>query len=230
MTMTETFTDRDREQMDALGISLEEARRQLALFESPPEPIRLDRPARLHDGIVRLSERRREELTARFEDAMLDGVVGKFVPASGAATRMFKGLTGTLHGETEEGEVTRRFFAELDRFPFRDALAAACKHQGFDLGRARDEGEWGKVLEVLLEPDGLGYADLPKGLIPFHRYPDGSRTPFEEHLVEAASYGRDAAGVCRLHFTVAPEHEERSGSSWRPSPQATGSASTPASR
>jgi len=122
----------------------------------------------------------------------------------------------------------RAVFAQLPRFAFFGELATAAEAAGLRLdsgaggtGRsvlaagaagtvaaAHDRGEQRTILRLLLTAEGLGFAERPKGLIPFHRYPgEGARTPFEEHLVEAAGYARDAAGVCRLHFSVSPQHD-----------------------
>lgn len=225
-TAASQFTAADSEQMSSLGISPEEAERQLALFRDPPAPVRLDRPATVGDGIVRLSDDEAGRLEERAAVAAEAGEMAKFVPASGAASRMFRRLEAAQRRESrdrrslvraaEEGdepaEAALRFLERLDDFAFGDDLAAALERAGRDLRELRRRGEVGTILDHLLgeaEGHGLGYAPAPKGLIPFHRYPDGSRrTAFEEHLVEAADHVRDARDVCRLHFTVAPEHRE----------------------
>ena len=208
-----TFTDEDVQQMRALGISPDEARRQLELFQNPPEPVRLDRPARVGDGIVRLPEDSHGALIQRFERAQGEGRISKLVPASGAATRMFRDLTSYMVGETDESEAVDRFFDRLEDFPFHAELARVYEEiEGEPLDEAVPRGsrkDRVRILRILLTDEGLGYADMPKGLIPFHRYPTGSATPFEEHLVEASAYARDQNKMARLHFTVAPEHEER---------------------
>jgi len=94
----------------------------------------------------------------------------------------------------------------LPRFAFFERLVTAAGNLGFDVQNIPSGADLRPLLRVLLGPGGLGYASLPKGLLAFHRYEDGVRTPFEEHLVEAARYGRDARGLCRLHFTVSEEH------------------------
>jgi hypothetical protein len=86
-------------------------------------------------------------------------------------------------------------------------LAETIAKRGADLDDLARRGVIGPILAALLDPDGLALAALPKVLLPFHRYPDGSRTAFEEHVLEAAAYARAAAGTVRLHFTVSPEHE-----------------------
>jgi len=225
-TASSPFTAADLEQMSSLGIPPEEAERQLGLFRDPPAPVRLDRPATVGDGIVQLGEEEAGRLEERAAEAAEGGALAKFVPASGAASRMFRGLEAAQRREArdrrslaraaEEGdgpaEAALRFLERLDDFAFCDDLAAALERAGHDLRELRRRGEVGTILDHLLGEAGgrgLGYASAPKGLIPFHRYPDGNRrTPFEEHLVEAADHVRDERDLCRLHFTVAPEHRE----------------------
>jgi len=79
---------------------------------------------------------------------------------------------------------------------------------GLDIEALITEGRYKEILEYTLKPKGLNYADFPKGLIRFHRYPERSRTPFEEHLFEAAAYTLDRNMVARVHFTVPAEYEE----------------------
>lgn len=210
-TTAAAFTDQDLRQLAAQGVSLEEARRQIELLRHPPPPTRVLRPCSPGDGIRRLDEAGQEAALASWKEAADAGRVGKFVPASGAASRMFKGLLTALDGKpSDEAE---RFFAELHRFPFLDDLAAALGSRGLDLGQLREDGraqDRQAILRALLTPEGLGYAELPKALIPFHRYGNGEvRTPFEEHLVDAIFSTRDRNGICRLHFTVSPDDAER---------------------
>ena len=164
------LTDADLAQIEAHGLTGDEVLRQLALFAAPPASARLLRPATVGDGIVRIGEERHPGLVARWAEACRAGRLSKFVPASGAASRMFAGL------EAADSPEIARYLENASRFPFADSL-----------DRLRE---------------------LPKGLVPFHRYADGARTPFEEHLVEAAAVVRDAGGACRLHVTISPEHEQ----------------------
>jgi hypothetical protein len=203
------FGAEDLRQMQELGIAPEEAERQLALFRDPPAPVRLDRPATVGDGILRLDEEAQRRLGSEAEEARAEGGFVEFVPASGAASRMFRDLEAALEGGA--GSAADEL---LDRLPdlafyedLRDALAAA----GDDLEARRRRGDARPVLEHLLTTaggHGLAYAQRPKGLIPFHRYPGERRTAFEEHLVEATALLSDGTGLCRLHFTVSPEHRE----------------------
>ena len=100
----------------------------------------------------------------------------------------------------------REFMARLDRFAFYPELEAALARRGERLQALRDAGRFGEILDCLLDPGAMGYAALPKGLVPFHRYADDCRTPVAEHLLEACRYVRDRTGMVRVHFTVSPEH------------------------
>ncbi|HEX2644626.1 MAG TPA: DUF4301 family protein [Thermoanaerobaculia bacterium] len=211
-TTTETglFSPQDLRQMAELGIPPQEALRQIELFRNPPPFTRVLRPCRPGDGIRRLTAEDEPALLARYGEAVRHGRVGKLVPASGAASRMFKALLSFLGGppDAQPGPEVRAFFENLPRFAFYGELAAALAEGGHDLGACVRSGDWRVVLDCLLTETGLGYAERPKGLLLFHRYPEGPRTPFEEHLVEAAMLVRDGEGLCRLHFTVSADHED----------------------
>lgn len=191
------FTEADLRQLEKLGIAPEEAARQVELFRNPPPFTRVLRPCTQGDGIRMIFESDHGRLLGYFEEAAREGRIGKFVPASGAASRMFKALLEDLHEQPEEPSAeVRTFFDNLPRFAFAEDLAAV---------REEDRRS---VLSHLLTGQGLGYAELPKALLKFHRYDDGARTSFEEHLVEATEHARDAEGICRLHFTITPGHEQ----------------------
>jgi hypothetical protein len=208
-----SFTRADTAQLEDRGIALSEATRQLALLREPPAPTCLLRPCTPGDGIEVLPETRMPELHAEHAEAARQGRFTKFVPASGAASRMFADLAKFRSATVTRADVVRRagegdrsaaevltFLDHLDGFPFADALLRAT-------GGGTDDVQ--AILDALLDEDGLDYGNLPKGLIPFHRYGDDVRTAFEEHLVEAAAYARDGRGTCRLHFTVSSEHRAR---------------------
>ncbi len=204
----ELFTAADLEQLAAAGISPDEARRQIALLRNPPPHTHVVRPCRPGDGIHVVAEADQPRLLAVAAGATAAGRASKFVPASGAASRMFKVLLEDLEqpAATPSADVVA-FFAGLPRIAFRDELAAALAADGHDLAALLAAGDRATILAYLLTPRGLDYGERPKGLIPFHRYADGRRTAFEEHLVEAAETIADDAGRCRLHVTVAPRFE-----------------------
>lgn len=212
---------RDLDQIRDHGLTAEEVERQLRLFAEPPPAANLDRPCVPGDGIQALSEADIEKCLAAMDRAGRKGRIMKFVPASGAASRMFKALQSKRGEDThreqieqqadagdEEAQAVTAFFEGIHRFAFVASLAEAMKTAGTDLDDALAEGRWGQVLEFVLDRRGLGYAEIAKGLIEFHAAGDEARTAFEEHLVEATAYARDESGVCRLHFTVSPQHLE----------------------
>jgi hypothetical protein len=222
----ERLTGRDREQLRSFGISEGEARRQLALLAEPPAPLALDRPATVGDGILRLERADQERLAALCDEAQRAGRLSKFVPASGAATRLFRSQVAVLarwesarltrldlrrasqEGDRDAAE-TVSLMENLPRFAFFGELIERFGRSRGALEQLLERGHWSTVLELLLGSDGLGYAELPKGLIPFHAYPDGPRTAFEEHLAEGRSYLSDASGRVCLHCTVAPGYQGR---------------------
>lgn len=205
------FEDRDLAQLDELGISVQEAQRQIDLFRAPPPHTVLDRPCVVGDGIVVLDEARHDALLRLHAEVARSGRVSKFVPASGAASRMFKTLLALQNSDealdrdslvrrADSGDEAAadgvRLLDEIDRFAFATP----------SMKRAAHEGDGRTVLDELLSSDGLDYASLPKGLLIFHEYGGERRTPFEEHLVEASEQTRDAEGRCRVHLTVSPDH------------------------
>jgi hypothetical protein len=203
------FTPTDLAQMAGLGIAPAEALRQIELFRNPPPFTQVERPCTVDDGIGLLPEAAVPGLLVHYEHAVRLGRIAKFVPASGAASRMFQGLLAALAGSATENDLgdLRSFLTALPRFAFYDALADTIANDGLALPQLLQEGNYLTILVYLLTEKGLNYAQLPKGLLLFHRYPDRSRTPFEEHLVEATEYACDGERNCRIDFTVSPEHE-----------------------
>ncbi|MCC6651567.1 MAG: DUF4301 family protein [Candidatus Eisenbacteria bacterium] len=215
------FTPADEGVLARRGLASAEAVRQLSTMAHPPGFARLDRPCTAGDGLVVLESARVDELLRAHAAAAGAGRVTVFVPASGAATRMFKDLLAALaSGRALEPDEVRAAAAAgdgearallawvegLPRFAFRDALAAVLRARGLDLDTVRANGPWRALLEGCLEPAGLDHARLPKALLEFHREDAAVRTAFEEQLAEAAPLARDESGLCRLHFTVSPEH------------------------
>lgn len=218
------FTQGDREQLRSRGLSESQILRQLQYFERPAFFADLARPCTLGDGIRTIPESERAGYLRLHEGAAAAGRFLKFVPASGAASRMFQVPSQyfcqceTLSLEeisrsAGQGDPAARSFVtfcqSLERFAFFDDLQSVMWEAGLDLQAAQEQGRYREILEYLLTETGLGYVSLPKGLLKFHAYESFSRTPLEEHLVEAAFYVRDRAGRCRLHFTILPEHLER---------------------
>ena len=201
------FTEKEIAQMHKAGRSPEQVAKQFSKFENGFAPTRLVRPAVKGDGIVVLSDEEIFNLLEQY-DAYLEGKrIAKFVPASGAASRMFKELYGWLEGDDAPADKVDFFLQNLSKFAFKEDLENALKRDGASLDEAIAGKDYKKIIRYLLHEEGLNYGNLPKGLLKFHRYTDCNRTAAEEHLVEAALYARNADGTCNLHFTVSPQHE-----------------------
>jgi hypothetical protein len=151
-------------------------------------------------------------LEALYEPAVAAGRVTKFVPASGAATRMFQALLAVYEQkapvDNKNHHDVLQFASNIHRFAFYDDLQAFIGQHGCTIETLIRRGQYAELLGYLLTPAGLNYANLPKALLQFHRYTDHCRTPLEEHLVEAAVYAQDRHQVARVHITVTPAHEE----------------------
>jgi hypothetical protein len=202
------------------GLSAADIARQLRFYENRPPFSRLIRPCVPGDGIRVIDAATAERLAGGYAELLGDRAVTCFIPASGAASRMFKvplaflgsqtpvTLAGLRRGAARSADAREllEIVESLERFAFFEELVGAAAALGFDAEAIGSDADLRPLLNALLGPGGLDYANLPKGLLAFHRYPDGARTAFEEHLVEAAHYGRDARGVCRLHLTVSDDH------------------------
>ena len=216
------YTQADLEQMEKLGITEDEARRQLAILEKGQRWTALERPCTPGDGITILDPEDQEHLIRRWQEGADKGRLGGFIPASGAATRMFAFLQRirnqvdrvTLEGtadkfgrSSDDYREFRVFVGSLDDFAFFEPLVEVMSKAGVSLQENLQLGVYNDILDFLLEPKGLYYSSQPKALIPFHRYSDHYRTALEEHLVEAVHTVRDRKQWCRIHFTVAVENQ-----------------------
>ena len=201
------FTDKDRRDMASRQIREETVTAQLALFQKGTRWIRLHRPCTIGDGIAVLRSAEIGALSHRYDEAVAAGRVTKFVPASGAASRMFQDLAQQrerVPAALDDDAPLNRFVSDLRHFAFFDDLAAAARAEGGDLQTHIDERRFPAVVEFLLTSRGLNYANLPKALIKFHRYEDFSRTPLEEHVADAAALTLNRENVVNMHFTVSP--------------------------
>ncbi|MBP5307241.1 MAG: DUF4301 family protein [Paludibacteraceae bacterium] len=201
----------DLKTLEAKGISEEQIQKQLDAFKTGFPYLNIEKAAAIGDGIARYEETEQEKYLKEWEDYLGEGHrVVKFVPASGAASRMFKNLFEYLNQpyELPKNEFEVKFFTELKKFAFYEDLDKACKqNEGKDIEGLTKEGKYKSIVRNLLEEEGLNYGNLPKGLLKFHTYAEGNRTPVEEHMVEGALYAA-SEGKVNLHFTVSGDHRK----------------------
>ncbi len=191
------LTSSDLTQLEKRGISTAEVEQQIDYFKNGFPWMTLFKAATPGEGVIQLSTQQVKEMSEKFDSSKSGLSILKMVPASGAATRMFKSLFEHLQ-EGEANKESKVFFEQLEKFAFYPALQKY-------LGQNSTEKN---ILSALLLADGLGYGSLPKGLLDFHQYADEVRTPLQEHLMEAIEYASDGNSA-KLHFTVSPEHRSR---------------------
>lgn len=205
------LTSTDKALLEAKGISEAQLEQQLNDFTKGFPFLELAGAAAVGRGILALDEDAQQCSIKKWQDYKAEGhKITKFVPASGAASRMFKDLFEFLDADYDvpTKNVECRFFEGIHDFAFFQALDDACQVvEGKGVDALVEEGEYKSVVACLLGADGLNYGQLPKGLLQFHSYDDEVRTPLEEHLVEAALYA-SSRGEADVHFTVSTEHRE----------------------
>ena len=199
------FNKEDISQIESRGSSAASAQAQVELFKKGFPWMKILAPATPGKGICVLDDEEAAKAAEYYENAEIAGKC-KFVPASGAASRMFKDLFSGLEklngGEdVAPGSPAAEFVAAIERFAFYDESL---------FGKPEDTAECRrKILSRTLTSEGLDYGSRPKGVLKFHKYKDGEvRTAFAEHLVEAQNYMRNADGSANIVVTISPEHRE----------------------
>ena len=205
------FSKEDILQIEQKGMSEAQIEAQLECFRKGFDFLKLKGAAAVGDGIVAPSEDEAEAYIKAWNDYKAEGHnITKFVPASGAASRMFKNMFEFLDADYEvpTTDFEKAFFAHIHYFAFFDALNDACfLNEGKGVDALIEEGEYKAVVANMLGEEGLNYGQLPKGLLQFHSYDDCAKTPVEEHLTEAALYA-SSRGEAEVHFTVSSEHRK----------------------
>ncbi len=196
------FATEDLKQLAAKGIGMDVIEQQLEYFRKGFPFLQLEKAATVGDGIRKLTGVETTALEQIFEKERHQRQIFKFVPASGAATRMFKELFEFMQSsDNKESTSIKEVFDRLDDFAFYNDLKQIIDEQHISLDDKK------KIAAAILQQNGLNYGNLPKGMLLFHKYKDGVRTALEEHLVEGANYASNANGNINLHFTVSPEHQ-----------------------
>lgn len=205
------FTPEDLSLLQRKGILPERVEAQLNAFKQGFPYLKLKDSARIGEGILVVQDESADRYIHVWDNYLHENKrILKFVPASGAASRMFKDLFEFLGSDRLEPETDfeKKFFTNIRHFAFYNDLQSVCQaQQGKTIESLVEDKQYKTIIKNLLECDGLNYGKLPKGLLKFHSYPDAFRTAMEEHLVEGALYAANGAGEVNLHFTVSPEHQ-----------------------
>lgn len=205
------LTQHDLKQIAQKGISEQQIDTQLGQFKTGFPFLKLEAAAAIGKGIIVPTPIESKNYVAAWQQYKAQGKrVVKFVPASGAASRMFKDMFAFVDADYDMPTTPfeNKFFDYIRKFAFYNELDAACqKNNGKDIKTLMAEGNYKAIAANMLKAEGLNYGQLPKGLLLFHNYPEGPRTPMEEHLVEGAMYAA-SNGEAFVHFTVSHEHME----------------------
>lgn len=196
--------------IEKMGKSTEKVEQQLAQFRAGFPYLDIKKPATVNDGIIKLSTDSLDQFISFYDSRSYNYDIVKFVPASGAASRMFKRLFEFLEEEevvAEQDPFLKNFFDGLEKFAFSASLNTVLEQKGSSLAQAKADKAYHLIVNTLLSEEGLNYGQLPKGLLEFHKYGEFSKTPTSEHFTEGENYAKGKEGVVHLHFTVSPEHQ-----------------------
>ena len=203
------LSQQDLNQLAAKGISEEKLNSQLEEFKTGFPFLKLEAAASVGKGIIAPTEADVKQYEEAWEQYKAQGhSIVKFVPASGAASRMFKDMFAFADADYDvpTTDFEKKYFDNIEKFAFYDALDDACrKNLGAGVKELIANGRYKDVARNMLNADGLNYGQLPKGMLLFHKYSEGPRTPMEEHLVEGALYAA-SDGKAAVHFTVSHDH------------------------
>jgi len=213
------FTKKDIALIEGKGLTEKAVNKQLSIFKTGLPKINLKEAANIDNGILKFSKERKAKYISFFESKRNEIAMLKFVPASGAATRMFKFLFQFLKEydpkkETINSYINRRkatkvllFLVGIEKQPFYELVLNKTKVFFPNYETLSSDEKTLAFVKTLLEEDKLNYSFLPKGLFPFHKYKDHIASAFEEHLFEAALYA-SSNGKADLHFTISEKHKE----------------------
>jgi len=214
------FTEKNLHQINNHGLSETKVLKQLQIFKEGIPFANVIEPAAAFNGIEVFSKTEQQEFVALFEVEKDKLDLLKFVPASGAATRMFKFLHQFLENydfenkdfdaflQKEENKNLKTFFESIEKFAFSPLVKAKLAEKYPDFENFKKGKQSHFFVKEMLEETGLNFSNTPKGLVPFHKYGKNYVTAFGEQLFEAAFYAT-SNGVANMHFTVSEEHEEK---------------------
>jgi hypothetical protein len=212
------FTENDIKQIEEKGLTVEKVQAQIQLFKTGLPFINLKEAATKEYGILQINEQEQENYIAFFEKKRQALSLIKFVPASGAATRMFKFLFSFLdtykpNNSSINSYINKNkdrnmplFLVGLEKLPFYDYVLEKTKSLVANYGTLSNDKKIVELIKTILLKDRFNYSFQPKGLLPFHQYKEHIATAFEEHLFEAALYA-SSNNEANLHFTISENHK-----------------------
>jgi len=212
------FTDSEIQLIKEKGIDAKVIEKQIENFKNGFPFLNVYKPATINSGIKKIDDEKLNNYIDKYESIKDDLNIVKFVPASGAATRMFKALLSFMKTYTGSEEeylqlISDRCFTSnyylyerMDAFAFFDDLKEVIEKNEESYDEIIRQKDYNAILNALLTDQGLDYGNLPKGLLKFHKYEDYSRTPVEEHIIEGAEYASGKGNV-QIHFTVSADHK-----------------------
>ena len=215
----QSLTDIHFKQLETYGIDLDKIAFQLQLFKTGILKADLSRAATKNDGILVFSTDEMYQFAANFDSVKSNFSIEKFVPASGAASRMFKFLSEFLLDFDREQEsinayinhkndtLLAAFINGMDKFPFFELVHNRLKQKYTDFESWKRDDKNYFFIQLLLDPTEFDYANKPKGILPFQLYSGKIFTAVEEHLKEASMYA-ESNGISKTHFTISREHKE----------------------
>lgn len=215
------FSEKELQQIKSKGLTPQQVENQITSFKTGFPYIRLSAPATPGHGLNSFTDEEALSLSNYFDDNYKDYEILKFVPASGAASRMFKHLFEFRQAYKKTDDDIEKyssdvsfnsvnyFFTNIHKFAFYNQLKQIMAVNNLDIDKLIREFDFNLILDYFITEKGMNYASLPKGLLLFHNYKDDPRTSVEEHLVEGAHYSTDKNKISRVHLTVSPEHQSR---------------------
>lgn len=204
------LNEKDLEVLNHKGITVEKLAEELRMLSEGFPYLKIEGAATPGRGISVLTPEMESQAEHMWEEYLSKGgKVLKMVPASGAASRMFKDLFAFVNGKHDkpESDFMNKFFDEIEKFAFFPMLNFVCLQlYGLSIDSLIKEKRYKDVVKALIEKEGMNYGQLPKALLRFHKIEGTSRTAIEEHLAEGAQYAAGKDGNVHVHFTVSEDH------------------------
>ncbi|MBT8393494.1 MAG: DUF4301 family protein [Flavobacteriaceae bacterium] len=215
-----SFSKKDKAQIENKGLTIDKVNAQIETFKKGLPFVNVRSAATVKNGIIKLSDREKEHFIDYYNTKRYKISTIKFVPASGAATRMFKFLFEFLeeynpNKETLNAFINRKkatqlsiFLTGIEKFPFYKMIEKKLITENKNFDDLDSNVKIKLFVDYMLNTDKLNYSNFPKGLFPFHKYKKHLATAFEEHLFESALYASSNSRA-DLHFTISDVHSHK---------------------